>query len=122
MIEKGTVKEILNNGLARVYFKAGGECAKCGACIIKGSEAYIDALNEVKAKVGDTVKVEIPPGNVLKAVSLLFILPIICLLAGYFVGGILWAFVSLFICYFLTFLYDRSFHFSNPKSIIVEVL
>ena len=122
MIEQGIVKEILKNGLARVYFKAGGGCEKCGACIIKGNEAYIDAINEAKAKVGDPVRVEIPAGNVLKAVSLLFILPIICLIAGFFMGGVLWAFLSLFICYFLIFLYDRTFHFSNAKSIIVEVL
>jgi len=87
-----------------------------------GNAVYIDALNELKAKAGDNVKVEIPPRNVLLASFLLFILPLIALMSGFFIGGVVWSFLFLFITYLLIFIYDRMFHFVSVKSRIVEVL
>ena len=49
----------------------------------------ITAINEVNAKVGDTVIVAIPEKQFLKASFIVYLIPVIALLAGSFVGEIL---------------------------------
>ena len=122
MIEIGIVKEILPNGLARVRFSARAECVKCGACMRNGDEAYLDASNEIGAKIGDAVKVEIQGQKVLQAAFLLYIAPLIAMIIGYFIGGIIMAFVFLFAYFLATFIFSRKFYSKKIFPKIISVL
>ena len=122
MIEQGTVTEILADGRAKVNFKSGRECVKCGACFKNGEQGYVEALNGTGAKKGDTVRVEIPPQKVLQATFLLFIIPPVALIAGYFVAGILSSFVMFFLSFLLLYLYDRRFQGEKTFCRIIEVV
>lgn len=107
MIEQGKVIAILPDGLARVEFASTAGCKKCGICKMTGDRVYIDASNELGAEVGEAVEVEIATKNVLWATFLLFILPIIGLVIGYFIGNVLGAFILLGLTFLMVFLYDR---------------
>ncbi|KAF0132996.1 MAG: sigma-E factor negative regulatory protein RseC [Candidatus Saganbacteria bacterium] len=108
MIELGIVKNILPGNLATVTFKSHGACKNCGMCLVAGNEASIKAKNEIGAKVGDKVKVEISPKEVIRAAGILFILPILSMIAGYFIGGIIFSFVFLFASFILIYLFEKA--------------
>jgi positive regulator of sigma E activity len=107
MIEQGTVQEILPDGRARVFFETGPGCIQCSRCLKSGEHAYVEAVNETGANRGDAVWVEVHPLRVVQAAFLLFILPPLALIAGYFVAGLPTAFISLFLSFLLVHLYDR---------------
>jgi len=87
MRERGLVTALCGS-LARVKFSASGACAKCGACLIEnGRWATIEAQNDAGAIVGNTVEVEIEPAAVLLASFVVFIIPIILLIIGYYFGS-----------------------------------
>ena len=73
-------------GAAQVVLKEHAACGRCGACL--GSETQVQrrfwVANEVGAKIGQQVEVEIPPGRAVLASFLIFILP----LAAGFAGGL----------------------------------
>lgn len=86
MLDRGKVIELKGND-AVVQFVETSACAKCGACFRAGKGLVVTtAENSLKAKVGDLVEVEILPKFVITASFLIFILPLIFLLLGYFVG------------------------------------
>lgn len=64
----------------------GENCASCGMC--PGTEQIVEVENCTNADVGDMVLVEMKSKNVLKAAFLVYILPLILLVFGYFVAGI----------------------------------
>jgi positive regulator of sigma E activity len=122
VIEQGKVIKISDKNLAEVQMKASPRCVNCGLCKKTGEFASIEALNKIGAKLGDAVKIEIMERKILLAYFLVYILPILALVFGYFIGGIFWAFAfSLF--YFLLLYYVNKT--AVPKSIsarIVEVM
>jgi len=124
MKEIGRVSKIIKEGLAEVEFKAGSACAKCGRCSMGVSgEMFIEAENKMGAKVGDMIEVEILPSSLLASSFLIYIVPIIFLVVGYFVGvsvhplilsglslesfGIIFALLFMFISFILLKVYDR---------------
>ena len=86
MQDKGKVIELIGSD-AVVEFEANSACAKCGACLNAG-HGMMRALvkNPLNAKVGDSVEVEILPVFVIGASFLIFIFPLLFLIAGYFLG------------------------------------
>lgn len=62
----------------------GESCASCGLC--PGQTARIYAINDVNAKAGDTVIIDMSDKKVLGAAFLVYIVPLIMLIAGYFSG------------------------------------
>jgi|YelNatPaOPRAMG01_1025707.scaffolds.fasta_scaffold00047_36 sigma-E factor negative regulatory protein RseC len=73
--------------VARVRFAKGKQCEGCRACQAFGEgSAILEALNEVAASPGDVVEVEIPPKRVLESSFLVFIVPVLALMVGYFFG------------------------------------
>ena len=90
MKEKGLVVEALPGGKARVKFSAGGACARCRACMIEGGQwAMVDAENDLNARAGDTVEVDISSAVFIWASFVLFIVPLFFMGAGYFAGALL---------------------------------
>jgi len=87
MIENGFVNKIEKN-LAWVTMAKGEQCAGCNACKAFGeSSVELMAFNETGAKPGDRVEVEINPKQVVRHSIIVFILPVLSLIVGYFLGN-----------------------------------
>jgi len=87
MIESGVINKVDKN-LAWVTMVKGEQCAGCQACKTFGEGSVeLIALNETNAKPGDKVEVEINPKQVVKHSTIVFILPVLSLIIGYFLGN-----------------------------------
>jgi sigma-E factor negative regulatory protein RseC len=87
MQEIGLVKKT-HGSMARVVIKRHAACGDCKACDLGTTKLSMttDAKNQAGAKVGDTVAVEMAFGNVMKATSIAYGIPLIAFLIGC-VGG-----------------------------------
>jgi sigma-E factor negative regulatory protein RseC len=87
MIETGVVNKT-EQDLAWITMIKGEQCAGCTACKAFGDASFeIVALNKPGAKPGDNVEVEINPRQVVKHSTIVFILPVLSLIIGYFLGN-----------------------------------
>lgn len=50
----------------------------------------IEVINDLHAKVGDRVEISVPTGSLLKLSLLVYVMPILALIVGAYVGGV-WA-------------------------------
>ncbi|VEN72634.1 Fis family transcriptional regulator [Candidatus Desulfarcum epimagneticum] len=70
--------------------RAGGceGCSQKGACGIGagGKSVEVEAVNEAGARVGDLVLIDVKSASVLKAAFLLYVFPILAMLAGAVIG------------------------------------
>ncbi|MDZ7372361.1 MAG: SoxR reducing system RseC family protein [candidate division KSB1 bacterium] len=86
MRERGIVIST-QGSVAAVRFVKSKACEGCRACQAFGEgSAILDVQNEVDARPGDVVEVEIPPRRVLEASFLVFLVPVMSLIAGYFLA------------------------------------
>jgi len=121
MKETGRIRRILKEDIAEVEFKSSSACSKCGKCSLGVSgDVFIEAVNKIGAKKGDKVEVEI--SSVVSSSFIVYILPVIFIVLGYFIGvqvhplwglkismeslGIVFALIFLFISFVLLKLYD----------------
>lgn len=97
-----TVVEIENENIAIVSVARQAACdgchknadgKGCSVCTLLGGnrEARARALNRAGARPGDTVQVESRTGRMLLYAALVFLLPVILALGGYFLGARLFA-------------------------------
>jgi sigma-E factor negative regulatory protein RseC len=90
MKEQGVISKIISAGLVEVSFQQSSACAKCGLCHDVGEGMVgIEAVNDIRAKRGDIVEIEIPSQEVVKGSVVVFLLPIFFLIIGYLVGSAL---------------------------------
>ncbi len=92
--EEGIVTKISAPGKALVSTVRSGACAACsakGMCQSigggGGDEAEVIVNNAVDARVGDRVVISFRTGSLMKAMFLLYLFPILCLLAGALIGN-----------------------------------
>ena len=86
--EKGIVTQI-GPGTAWVRTlpsEACASCASCGTCNAQRDDMEVEVINEVGAKIGDRILIDIKTSAFLKATFLLYVFPIIGLLAGAMLG------------------------------------
>lgn len=87
------VRELLPGDMAKVsrvrQSACSGDCHQCSGCAAKET-VVLQAQNPIGAKPGDVVKVESASTPILKAAAVLYILPLVCFLAGYILGENLW--------------------------------
>ena len=87
-----TEKAIVINtggGTARVRTlpsEACAGCSSCGSCNAQRQDAEVEVINEVGARVGDRILIDIKTSAFLKATFLLYVFPIIGLTAGAMLG------------------------------------
>jgi sigma-E factor negative regulatory protein RseC len=83
MAEVGYVKEIKGNKVI-VALERQEACSKCRACLssIDSKEMILEAKNECHAKVGDEVNIYLKEVNFIKAVLIMYTIPLIALLVG----------------------------------------
>ncbi len=90
--ERGLVALINRDGSAQVMIERSDSCGDCGhshCCTAVGasSKMEINAVNEIGAGVGDLVSVRLGSSAVSASAFLLYLLPVIGLLAGALVGS-----------------------------------
>ncbi len=86
MEEVGVVKRI-NGVMATVVVERKSACDRCTqSCKVTGSGAEIEALNLVKARVGQTVQVQMKPFTYLKGSLLIYGFPALALIIGAVIG------------------------------------
>ena len=89
--EEGIVTAVGDNGCATVKTVASTACEACAAkssCHGSGQEREVEVLNPVGAGCGDRIVLHLADGVFLKATFLLYIVPIIGLMAGAALGHI----------------------------------
>jgi len=102
---------------AKVRIELRGICANCvnkALCAPQGGrETEVEALNLVGASVGDKVRLEMNPGASIASALIVFVLPVMGIILGYFAGDLLWkrgmigAFLGLFLFLGMVKLLDR---------------
>ena len=124
---------------AKVEFKRSAVCKKCGLCCLSESgKMVLEVNNEAQAKTGDKVLVSLSSSASLKASVIVYIIPVVFLIGGYFVGswltvfwggaanqlmGIVFAFVFFGISLWVISLVDKRVQKSREfEPAIVEVI
>lgn len=78
----------VEDGVATVRFQRSAMCAHCGACLAVGDkELEMRVANTLGAKVGDCVEVGLAGKRVVQASLLAYLVPLVFLLAGVWLGS-----------------------------------
>lgn len=75
---------------ARVMLQRQSSCGDCQGCKLgnENTKMEIEAINQVNAKTGDWVEIDMEHQNVLAAAFIAYALPLLALIAGIVVGSI----------------------------------
>jgi sigma-E factor negative regulatory protein RseC len=88
--EQGIIEEV-SGQKALVRIKKRSACATCesrGNCeVVSGKSMVVEVANDLDAGKGDHVELSVPSGAFLKLSLLVYILPVVALMAGAFAGG-----------------------------------
>ena len=89
MTQEAVVTKLLPNGMAEVAVKrttaCGGNCASCEACVFE-SQMKTPAKNSIEARPGQKVLIESQSSRIFRAAFLVYVLPLLTFLGGYFIG------------------------------------
>ena len=93
MTQIATVEKILPGGMAEISVPrksaCGHDCEECAGCGVSGASVRAVARNDAHAEVGQKVVVESSTKNLLGVMLLVYLLPIVLFLVGYFATGAL---------------------------------
>ena len=86
------VRRNLSEGMAEVFLvresACSGDCHKCAGCESAAKETMIvEARNTIGARAGDFVRVETSTKDVMTAVFVVYMLPLVLFFAGYALGA-----------------------------------
>ena len=88
MTQVATVEKLLRGGKAEISVPrksaCGHDCESCSGCGMTGSSTYAVALNPIGARVGQKVVVESGNRRLYKAMLLVYTVPVVLFLIGYF--------------------------------------
>ena len=92
VVELGVLREVgqvveLSGPLAKVTVKRRSSCESCGACDL-GAKPEMNFMlkNEIGARVGDRVLIEMGSKSLFKAAFLVYTIPLIALIIGFVLG------------------------------------
>ena len=84
------VRQTFSDGTAEVLLvresACSGDCHKCSGCGAAKETMIFTAQNAIGAGRGDLVKVESATGPVMKAATVLYVLPLVLFFLGYYLG------------------------------------
>ncbi len=90
MTQIATVEKILDSHYAEISVPrksaCGHDCEECAGCGMTGAAIRARALNEIGATPGEKVVVESSTQKLLGVVALVYLLPVILFLLGYFLS------------------------------------
>jgi len=88
MTQIATVEQLLDNGYASISVPrksaCGHDCEECAGCGVTGAAVRARAKNDVGAQPGQKVVVESSTQKLLGVVALVYLLPVVFFLLGYF--------------------------------------
>lgn len=91
MTQIATVEKILDHGYARISVPrksaCGHDCEECAGCGVTGAAVQARAKNDIGAQPGQKVVVESSTKKLLGVVALVYLLPVIFFLLGYFLSN-----------------------------------
>ncbi len=91
MTQIATVEEILSGGYAMISVPrksaCGHDCEQCAGCGMTGAAIKAKAKNKAGAQPGQKVIVESSTRKLLGVVALVYMLPVVLFLLGYFLSG-----------------------------------
>ncbi|CEO28006.1 SoxR reducing system RseC family protein [Paraclostridium sordellii] len=84
MNQRGYVIELVDGTTAKIKMQKHSACAACGKCASSADkkDIIVEVDNNIGAKVGDYVEVNMDSVNVIKAAAIVYIVPLIALLGG----------------------------------------
>ena len=89
-MEYGIVEKIIDNTTAIVSIDSPGECESCPgktSCnLFKTGENHIEVKYKEKLKIGDRVGLYFKPENRIISAIIIFFIPIVILIAAYYIG------------------------------------
>lgn len=92
MTQEAVVTSVFENGTAEVCVTrqtaCGGNCSGCETCLLS-SEIKVNVLNPIGADRGQRVLIESSSNKVFKALSLVYIMPVVFMLVCFFIGFVL---------------------------------
>jgi sigma-E factor negative regulatory protein RseC len=99
MVQETGVVESLTGEYAFIKAERAESCGHCASkslchSIDEKEHVIVQTINTIGAKVGDTVRFEIPVNSFLKASLLVYAVPLIALLIGSLVGRLLYPYFS----------------------------
>lgn len=90
MTQIATVEKILSGGYAEISVPrksaCGHDCEECAGCGMTGAAIYARAKNLPNAQPGQKVVVESSTGKLLGVVAVVYVLPVVFFLLGYFLS------------------------------------
>ena len=90
MTQIATVEKILDDNYAEISVPrksaCGHDCEECAGCGMTGAAIRAKALNEIGAIPGEKVVVESSTQKLLGVVALVYLLPVVLFLLGYFLS------------------------------------
>lgn len=90
MQQRVQVAKVFPDGYAEVFVQresaCSGDCHKCSGCGAAKQQVFVRARNAIGARPGEQVIVTSDDRQILSAMLVVYILPLILLLAGYFAG------------------------------------
>jgi sigma-E factor negative regulatory protein RseC len=88
MREQGFVTRVIPPDVVEISLPASEACGRCGACHSNAEgRVGIEAVAISGVKIGDAVEIEISTGGVVKTSFMVYLLPIVFLIAGYMFGS-----------------------------------
>ena len=90
MTQIATVEKLLPGGYAEISVPrksaCGHDCEECAGCGMTGAAIEARAKNDPNAQPGEKVVVESSTRKLLGVVALVYVLPVVCFLLGYFLS------------------------------------
>ena len=90
MTQIATVERLLDGGYAEISVPrktaCGHDCEECAGCGVTGQAVRAKAKNDVGAKPGEKVVVESSTKKLFGVIALVYVLPVVCFLLGYFLS------------------------------------
>ena len=117
MTQTVRIQKVFEDGTAQVMHirqsACSGDCHKCSGCGAAKETMIFTATNAINASRGDLVKVESATGPVMKAATVLYVIPLVLFFLGYYLGtlpgnfGALGGCLGFVLGIVLVVLYDR---------------
>lgn len=90
MQQQVQVSRVFPDGDCEVFVRresaCSGDCHKCSGCGAQAQQVFVRAENAIGAQPGDKVVVTSQTRQVLPAIFVVYILPLVLMLLGYFAG------------------------------------
>ena len=91
MTQIATIEKDLGGGYAEISVPrksaCGHDCEECAGCGMTGAAIKARARNDIGAQPGDKVVVESSTRKIFGVVALVYVLPVVLFLLGYFLSG-----------------------------------